>query len=155
MKVRSQVIQLTRICNFISKTRFFIWYHNQNISNENQIILDQNQKIYKIIKIKLKNSLTKTLLEFSIFKNFILKTKGPIELIKFCNQHKYLKLYNKRSLLLFNTENTLVSLRLNNFFYSKQQIKLVKFLNFNQSYWIYWRFLQIKLLNCFKYFLTI
>jgi len=120
-----------------NKTRFFFLFHITSNNFANQVIVDQNCKKNGLRYYKLKNSLAKIQTKISIFKNLINLFIGPMFLISTQKNFSLQKIYNQ--------QQDIMAIRLNNSIYSISQLKNLSTTNYMLTFQKFISFLKLYL----------
>ena len=150
MKTKQSLSYFSTICFFLQKIQFFLLFQGISGSRQNRTGINQELCVLKILSFKWKNSFFKKLIVLSVLKNLITFVKGPVILLKICNQTTYQKKYNLKTLKLINKQLYLTCLRLNNYFYGLKQIKDLRLLSYCRNLKNFWQIILTSILPFYK-----
>jgi hypothetical protein len=119
MEFKSKKYKFSKIKNYIKTNNFFIFYNGNNLNLKNWIIIEQQLKYLKLDYYKTYNTVTKKILENSIYVNFKPLINGLILLIK---PNKKTKVHFK-NLINLNTVLIPIGIKTNKNFYNTVQLK--------------------------------
>ena len=131
MNNKLKTYRLEKLKYYLKKPNliFFIYIPNSNVKNQlklEQKLFKNNLKLYNI-----KNNLTKHVINNSIYSRIDILIKGPLSIITLKNPKKIN--INIQKLLNFNSNISVLTIKLNKKIYSNEQIKTISTLNYKNN----------------------
>lgn len=151
MKINFKIYQVSRTKNYLLKNNFILFSYNANQNSFYWLLKEQGLHELNFNYYKICNNTTTTIVEKTIFKNFLQIIKSPFFLLRTTKTHN--KLLINKNLLFKNFQNiqfNIHSLKLNNKLYSTSQLKKINSLGYNNSMEILYQFLITNLKICYN-----
>jgi len=135
MKFNLKNYKLKQIKEYVKKERFFFIYNISNLNYENQLKIDQTFYNNNLKCLKVYNTISKSLLKQSIFKNTETIINGSIGFVTFKDDK--IVLNSLKKLLKPHPTMDLLGVRLNNKVYSVNQLKNLTTLSLKKNMGIF------------------
>jgi hypothetical protein len=127
-----------KIKYYLKKTNFILFFNGTNQNLKNWILIEQSLKKKNLNFYKIHNKLIIKAINNSIYKNLKFLVNGVIIFL----QPNTITLLKLKTLITINPLLTLLSIKLNNKFYSISQLKNIMFLNFKKNAIIFYKSLK-------------
>ena len=131
MNKEFKTYKLSKIKYFLKNPTIIFFFHTTNLNAINWLKIEKDLFKCNLICSKINNTLTKNVMNNSIYKNFSITIKGPLCII----QPKNIKNTTDDVLKLLKTNKNMycLNVKINKKFYSKSQLKNISTFNYRKN----------------------